>query len=141
MTAGSLYLATPGSFEQARQGRESGGVGAVPLCVDLDGTLTASDMLWECIAVILRTRPWLALLFPWWLLRGRAYLKSRLAEHGMVDPELLPYNRAVLEWLRQERAAGRQLVLASASHEAVVARIAQHLCLSMSGWAAMPRPT
>jgi hypothetical protein len=50
-----------------------------PLCVDLDGTLIAGDLLWEALLALLRQRPWLLLLVPLWLLRGKAHLKEQLA--------------------------------------------------------------
>ncbi|OQW93225.1 MAG: hypothetical protein BWK79_12305, partial [Beggiatoa sp. IS2] len=47
-----------------------------PLCVDLDGTLIATDSLWESALILLRTQPLAAFLLPVWLLRGKAYLKQ-----------------------------------------------------------------
>jgi hypothetical protein len=31
----------------------------VPLCIDLDGTLIATDTLWEGLVSVLISRPWL----------------------------------------------------------------------------------
>src|SRR5258708_27668803 len=42
------------------------------LCVDLDGTLIRGNVLWECVLVLLKTRPVTLLLLPFWLLAGRA---------------------------------------------------------------------
>ena len=76
------------------------------LCVDLDGTLIRGNLLWECVLVLLKTRPTVFFLLPFWLLRGRAFLKRRLAEHVQLDPARLPYRVPVLELLQQERAPG-----------------------------------
>jgi 4-hydroxybenzoate polyprenyltransferase len=101
----------------------------VPLCVDLDGTLVRTDMLFETLAAALRRNPLVALALPFWLLRGRAHLKRRLAQRCAIDPSTLPYDESVLEMLRRERAAGRRLVLATATDEGVARGIARHLDL------------
>ena len=56
------------------------------LCVDLDGTLVATDLLWESLLSAIRTRPWVLLQAPLWLLRARADLaRAELAAvtHGI----------------------------------------------------------
>ena len=37
------------------------------LCIDLDGTLISTDMLWETLLSAVRIRPWVLLLAPVWL--------------------------------------------------------------------------
>lgn len=96
----------------------------VPLCVDLDGTLIASDLLWESLVALLHNRPWLVVLVPWWLIQGRAVLKRRLAENTALDPALLPFRREFLDFLRKEKAAGRRLLLVTASDETFARRVA-----------------
>ena len=49
------------------------------LCVDLDGTLVATDTLDECLLCLLRHRPLLLFLLPFWLLGGKAHFKERVA--------------------------------------------------------------
>jgi 4-hydroxybenzoate polyprenyltransferase/phosphoserine phosphatase len=103
--------------------------GARPvLCVDLDGTLVRTDTLKESLIALLRRRPWMVLALPWWLLRGRAHFKAKVAAFDF-DPSLLPYNDDVLAFLRAERAAGRGIALATASHAKSARRIAKHLGL------------
>ena len=46
-----------------------------PLCVDLDGTLIKTDLLWESLLVLLKQNPLLVVLLPLWLIKGKAYLK------------------------------------------------------------------
>src|SRR6185437_3911264 len=89
--------------------------GAPPLCVDLDGTLVRTDMLFETLVAALRRNPLLALRLPLWLAAGRARLKRELASRAVFAPAALPYDEQVLETLRRERCAGRRLVLATAS--------------------------
>jgi len=98
--------------------------GSVPLCVDLDGTLLNTDMLWESLKDVARKRPWCVLLFPLWFLQGRAHLKQQVAALANVDIAALPFHRGFLEFLKQEKARGRKLILATASDQAIAEQIA-----------------
>jgi 4-hydroxybenzoate polyprenyltransferase/phosphoserine phosphatase len=100
-----------------------------PLCVDLDGTLIRTDMLWESLMALLARNPVYAFLLPIWLLRGRAYLKSRIATHARVDARLLPYCHEFLDYLRYQRGEGRSLVLVTASDHRLAEEVANHLGL------------
>src|SRR2546423_3047036 len=100
-----------------------------PLCIDLDGTLLKTDTLWETALAHLKAHPWKALLFPLWLLRGRAYLKQRLAEGVKLDCASLPYTRELLDYLRQAHASGRELVLVSGCDRSVGVQIAEQFGL------------
>jgi 4-hydroxybenzoate polyprenyltransferase/phosphoserine phosphatase len=97
------------------------------LCVDLDGTLVRGDLLWECVVALLKTRPVTLLLLPFWLLRGRAYLKHQLAIRVDLDPGRLSYHQPVLELLRQEKLAGRRIALVTASDAHLAQAVAAHL--------------
>ncbi len=87
---------------------------SLPLCVDLDGTLIRTDLLCESLVEGLVTTPWLLFLIPFWLLKGRAYLKDRLAERFNLDASLLPYDQRVVTYVAAEKARGRLVVLATA---------------------------
>lgn len=100
---------------------------AVPLCVDLDGTLVKTDTLYEAVLALLRRNLLYLLVLPFWLLRGRAYLKGRIAVLVTLDAGTLPYNEALVVLLREQRASGRRLVLASAADAAIAHRIAAHV--------------
>ena len=102
---------------------------AIPLVVDLDGTLIRTDMLQESAVKRFRAEPLSALRWPLWLARGRAYLKQRLIEGIAFDPAALPYNGSLLDWLQTQRQAGRRLVLCTASDQALARLIADHLGL------------
>lgn len=104
-------------------------VKSVPLCVDLDGTLIRSDLLVEGFLRVVKARPLQALMVVPWLLRGRAYLKQQVAARAKLDPATLPYNEPVIEWLRQQRAEGRPLVLCTAAHVSQATEVARHLAL------------
>jgi len=100
-----------------------------PLITDLDGTLIHGDLLWEGITAILTSRPWLAFAFPIWLMGGRVNFKMRVAESYAPDPALLPYKPEVVEYCRAAVAAGRDVILASASPRVWVESVAAHLGL------------
>lgn len=92
--------------------------------MDLDGTLLCTDMLWESLKAVARKRPLAALLIPFWFLRGRACLKQQVAARADVDIAALPFHHGLLEFLKQEKARGRKLILATASDLVVAQQIA-----------------
>ena len=98
-----------------------------PLCVDLDGTLVKSDTLADSLMVLARRHPTALLRVPWWTLMGKAHLKSRVASMVTLDVAHLPYNRPLLDYLKHEHAAGRELILATGADGALARRIAEHL--------------
>ncbi|MFC7298415.1 UbiA family prenyltransferase [Herminiimonas aquatilis] len=100
---------------------------ALPLYVDLDGTLTYTDLLFESVLLLIKRNPLYLFLCCVWLLRGRGNLKSQIARRIQLDVSLLPYNEALLTYLQQQRAVGRRLALASASDCTLVQRVADFL--------------
>jgi 4-hydroxybenzoate polyprenyltransferase len=100
--------------DSARESSEAR-VENVPLVVDLDGTLLRTDLLFESALRLMKQKPWFVPLIPLWLLRGRAYLKRRIRQLIHIDVSLLPLHEEVVAWLREEKARGRRLVLATAS--------------------------
>lgn len=98
-----------------------------PIYVDLDGTLLASDSLWESILLLLKRRPIKFLQMLSWLPGGKAIFKSRLAQYIELDPAGLPYRENVLSFLELERNAGRELILATASDQRVANSVAEYL--------------
>jgi phosphoserine phosphatase len=101
----------------------------IPLAVDLDGTLIRTDMMWESLVRLLREKPFSALAVPFWLLRGRAFLKQQLAAHVQVDAATLPYHEEFLGWLREQKRAGRKLILATASDRKMAEPVARQVGL------------
>jgi len=101
----------------------------LPLCVDLDGTLIATDTLWESFLLLLRYKFWLIFLLPFWLTRGKAYLKEQIAQQVTLDVTSLPYHEEVLTFLQQEKQQGRRLILATAAHQQIAQAVAKHLNL------------
>jgi len=98
-----------------------------PLGVDLDGTLLATDALWESLLIFIKTKPHCVLSLPFWLFKGKAYFKRQLALHVKLNPASLPYRENVLAFLKKERAAGRGIILATAADDYVARSVADHL--------------
>jgi 4-hydroxybenzoate polyprenyltransferase/phosphoserine phosphatase len=117
-----------------------GAAGRTPLVVDLDGTLVASDLLIETAFAELGRRPQSLVDIVQALSQGKAALKHRLAAPADFDPSVLPYDPAVLDLIREARAAGRPVFLASASNGRLVGRVADHLGL-FTGWFASDETT
>lgn len=102
---------------------------AAPLVVDLDGTLLRSDLLLETGLLFVRDQPLRVLSPLFWLAGGKAALKHQLAHATDLDVTQLPYDPAVIALITRERAAGRRIVLATASHHRLAERVAAHLRL------------
>ncbi len=98
-----------------------------PLCVALDGTLIATQLFSERVALLFRQRPWVALALPFWVLLGPEALKQRVAKSSLLDPKFLPYRRPLIDQLRACHAAGRTLVLTATNDSELAERVAKHL--------------
>jgi len=98
-----------------------------PLCVDLDGTLVKSDTLVDSLFALVRTRPAQLVRLPGRLLRGKAELKAFVTETVSIDVASLPLNHALLGYLREERALGRKIYLATGADARLAHRVADHL--------------
>lgn len=99
-----------------------------PLVVDLDGSLIRTDTTVEnLLAAVKRPLLLLRALFAW--RHGRARLKQELAAAVAFDPAALPYNDALLAYLREQHAAGRVLVLATGADRSTAEAVARHLGL------------
>ncbi len=101
----------------------------VPLVVDLDGTLIQTDTLLELLLALIKKTPWIIFLLPVWLLRGKAYFKYAVANRVELNPALLPYHQAFLNYLQQQKQHGRRLILATAANERIAHKIADYLGL------------
>jgi 4-hydroxybenzoate polyprenyltransferase len=100
---------------------------ATPLCVDLDGTLIRTDLLFESVLLLLRENFLYIFCLPFWLLAGKATFKRRLSSKVTINPSELPYNEPLLTWILKQRKLGRRTVLATGSNRRVAEQIAAHL--------------
>lgn len=102
---------------------------SLPLVIDLDGTLIYSDLLWEAIVLFLRQRFLQLWRLPLWLFEGKAGFKRRLASQVRFDPAALVYDEALLKMIAEERARGREIVLATGADRQFAQQVADHLRL------------
>ena len=80
--------------------------------VDIDGTLIRSDLFVESSLRLIKKNPLAVFRLMGWMMKGRAYAKWRVAETCDLKVEALPYEREVVEYLRERHASGDRLVLA-----------------------------
>ncbi len=131
---GRDQLERAGRMDESLAGQDAGSAGrdsqaALPLVLDVDGTLLATDLLDESfwaalgrdgpgtLAAVLRALP------------DRARLKRALAGRAALRFDLLPVREEVLALARQAAAEGRPVVLASAADEGLVRALAEALGL------------
>lgn len=98
------------------------------VCADVDGTVLETDLLYESLLFALKRHPAILFLVPFWLLRGRAHLKAQLACRAAdMSVTAMPLNEEVVAYLRDRAESGSSVILASASHTTLVAKVAERL--------------
>ena len=98
---------------------------ARPLCVDLDGSLLATDVLWESLVLLAKTKPLKLFALPVWLTKGKAYFKRQVALNVDLNVDFLPVRADVMSFLKTEKLAGREMVLATATDQLVADKIGE----------------
>ncbi|RAI43020.1 hypothetical protein CH341_16450 [Rhodoplanes roseus] len=101
---------------------------AIPLVVDLDGTLLLGDSLVENFSVVLFRKP-IDALGALLAIRDRAAFKRRLAGHALLELADMPWREDLVALLRTERARGRAVHLVTAADQAVADGVAEALGL------------
>jgi hypothetical protein len=101
---------------------------AIPLVVDLDGTLIKTDTLHEALVQLISRRPIQAFRVLPMLMRGRAAFKAAIAEQVLPDVDTLPVDEAVLEAINLARVGGRKVYLATAADRRIAEAIAGSIC-------------
>src|SRR5581483_5662342 len=81
------------------------------------------------VIALARQDPGALLRLPLWAARGRPRLKAEIARRVALDVARLPYREELLAFLREERARGRRIVLATASHRSLAEAVAGHVSL------------
>jgi len=97
---------------------------ALPLCVDMDGTLLKIDTLHEAALEVLGADPRVALRLPGWLAAGKAAMKAELAARWSFAAEDFPVHEAFLDYLKAQHAAGRRLILCTAADQRIAEAVA-----------------
>lgn len=101
----------------------------LPLCVDCDGTLIQTDLLYESLLSLIKLSFKSLFVAPFWLLRGKAFFKQQVASRASIDAATLPYNDRMLVIIRTAREQGRAVSLVTAAPEKFANSIAQYLGL------------
>jgi len=121
-------LRPTGSTTEPEKARNTSDQG-VPLVVDLDGTLVKTGLLIESLIVLLKQDPSSILRVPLWLFKVRACLKQEIAFRTSVDVASLPYRTELIEYLSEQKAEGRSLLLATATDQHLARQVADHVKL------------
>jgi len=100
---------------------------AVPICVDLDGTLVRTDTLVELVIKLLCSAPWSLLSLIAVLLQGKAQFKNAIGRKVALREDSLPYNEDLLQFLRSEVAGGRRVLLVTGADSSVAIAVSKHL--------------
>jgi 4-hydroxybenzoate polyprenyltransferase len=100
---------------------------SIPLVVDLDDTLVRTDTLYEMALALLKQKPLKLLSIAAWLMKGRAYLKQRLAETVNLECETLPLNEEVVAMIKDASGRGRKVVIATATDQRIAEQTAARL--------------
>jgi 4-hydroxybenzoate polyprenyltransferase/phosphoserine phosphatase len=96
--------------------------------VDLDQTLVCIDLLQERLLVgSLRAAPLVFKAISWFLQGGRVRVKMEMMRQYQINPAHLPYNKALIEFLQNEKQRGVRLVLATGAPRDWAESIAKHL--------------
>ncbi|WPB57298.1 UbiA family prenyltransferase [Xylophilus sp. GOD-11R] len=102
---------------------------SIPLCVDLDGTLSKTDLLHESVLQLIKINFLFLFYLPFWLIKGKAFLKRQIAQRTSLNYSTLPYNSDVIALINAAKLDGRMVVLATASQESQALGVANHLGL------------
>jgi 4-hydroxybenzoate polyprenyltransferase len=84
-------------------------------------------MLFENLLAMIKKNVLMLLAIPFWLVKGKAYLKSRVFEYGDTKAEDLPYNNDVIAYLEKLKVDGYSTYLVTASLQSTADDIGQHL--------------
>ena len=99
----------------------------LPICVDLDGTLIFEDVTVYSVKKFLCGNPLNIFSAIFWIFRGTAYLKKQIAMRVDADVSRFTYNRKLLEFIKEKKAAGHRIFLATASDGIYANKVADFL--------------
>ncbi len=119
----------PGSSERKSENSLRALANEYPLCVDLDGTLVSANTLHLGLLRLLRRDPWRAFLSLFSIPAGKARFKEVVALHAPLEAAKLPYHAEFLAYLREQKRAGRRLILVTGADQRVAYSVAAHLQL------------
>jgi len=96
---------------------------------DLDGTLLTTDVFGESLTRLLLSRPWMIPQVLIWLAAGRSSCKGHVAAATLDSWTRWPVRPEAERLIAEARRGGNPVVLATAAHESVAAKVAADLGL------------
>jgi phosphoserine phosphatase len=103
------------------------------LMVDLDHTLIDTDLLFESSKSAFKKNPLLIFIYPFWLMRGKGYLKTRLLKYFKLEPSQLNTHSTVIDYIKSRKKSGDLIILATASHQVYAQQIFDYLAPLFDG--------
>ena len=98
------------------------------LFVDLDGTLIKEDLSNLAFSYSLKNHPFKTLLYLLvFLFKGKPYLKYKISKHFDIPFEILTFNKAAFDFVREVKNRHRVVYLISGSHQILVDQMSKHL--------------
>ncbi|MBT6162644.1 MAG: UbiA family prenyltransferase [Crocinitomicaceae bacterium] len=99
------------------------------LAVDLDLSLTKTDVLIEILWAMLSSSPFRFVAMMFNLRFGKAYFKSCVAKSVFFDASKLPFNAQVINYIKDWKKGGGKVVLVTASNQIIADEVGRHLNL------------
>jgi 4-hydroxybenzoate polyprenyltransferase/phosphoserine phosphatase len=103
----------PQLLESGAPSRPEAASTGLPLVVDVDGTLTRSDLLWEGLFNVALRTPFKLLGVLRAARQGKCAVKEAVARHGSPAMETLPLESEVLRLMERAHSQGRPVLLVS----------------------------
>ena len=100
----------------------------IPLVVDLDGTFLKTELPWEAFLSALKRHPLqlIKIIFKKIQVRTPAYFKTETKKLAHISLETLPFSKKFGDWLKEERAQGRTLILCTGSIQSYADEVQKH---------------
>ena len=107
-----------------------------PLVVDLDGSLIKTELPWESFLSVLSKHPFELMKIIWRKIKIKqeCYFKIELQKRAKLSLEQLPFSNKFLNYLKEEKARGRTLVLCTGSTQSYAEQIQKITGLFDSVW-------
>ena len=98
------------------------------LFVDLDGTLIKEDLSNLAFSHYLKKYPFRTLFYLLvFLFKGKPYLKEKISRNFDIPFEILTFNKAAFDFIREVKNRHRVVYLISGSHQILVDQMGRHL--------------
>jgi 4-hydroxybenzoate polyprenyltransferase len=99
----------------------------IPLVVNLEGTLTKTNILQEAFVQVTSKQPLQAWRALFALRQGHATFKSAVADHAVLSAETMPIDVSVLDVIKQARSQKRKVYLMTKLDRSLADRISNAL--------------